>query len=166
MGERLRVLLERPLDPEVSRAMLAIALAVAVGLAGVVVLAGLGGGTGRGAPTARTTTVAGRVPATPGRPVPPRRAKVAAQDSQDRPGTEAHRRAVREAADHRAIQHVPYTAGPVSVQLVGALNGKAILRVEAPAMTAARRGWRRFLHRFGDPGTAYVPRFEGGGRRG
>lgn len=164
MVERLRALLERPLDPGVSRAMLALALAAAVGFAGVVLLAGLGDGTGRRTPITEETPPAGRVPATQGRPARAR-AVVARQDAQDRPGTEAHRRAVREAAGHRALQHVPYSAGPVSVQLVGAVRGKAILRVEASSIRAARHGWRQFLRRFDDAGTAYVPRFEGGGRR-
>jgi hypothetical protein len=163
--ERLRALLERPLDPEVSRAMLWLALAAALGLAVVVLLAGIDHGTGLGTPTAKTTTPARKVPAVPRRPVP-HRAEVVAQDAQDRPGTEAYRRAAREVAGHRALQHVPYTAGAVSVQFVGAVRGKAVLRVEAPSIRAARHGWRLFLHRFEDLGTAYVPRFEGGGRRG
>jgi hypothetical protein len=163
--ERLRALLKRPLDPEVSRAMLWLALAASLGLAVVVLLGGFDHGTGGGTPTARTTTPGRGVAATPVRTAPTA-AKVAGQDAQDRPGTEAHGRAAGEAAAHRALQHVPYSAGAVSVELVGAVRGKAILRVEAPSTTAARRVWRRFLHRFDDPGTAYIPRFEGGGRCG
>jgi hypothetical protein len=167
MVERLRALLERPLDPEVSRAMLCFALAACAGLAVVVLLGGIGSGPDQSGPMLPRTSGVQAVSATPARPMPaPTAAEVAGQDAQDRPGTEAHRRAAREAAGHRALQHLPYSAGGVSVRLVGANRGKAVLRVEAPSIRAARRGWRRFLNRFDDAGTDYVPRFGGGGRRG
>jgi hypothetical protein len=81
------------------------------------------------------------------------------QDPQDRPGTFAHRRAGRELATHRALQHVPWRRGDVTVELVGARDGRAVLRVEAPGIATARRGYHVFLRRFHDDGRAYLPRF-------
>ncbi len=166
MIERLRALLERPLDPALSRAMLALALAVGTGFAIVVLLAGSGiyPGTGRSravrpAPPREEQTVRAH-------PVPvPGPGEVAGQDAQDRRSTAPHRRATREVAEHRALQHVPYEEGTVSVKLVGVLRGRAVLEVEGPSIGAAHRGWRRFLLRFDDHGGAYVPRFEAIGTR-
>jgi hypothetical protein len=160
--ERLRALLERPLDPALSRAMLALALAVGTGFAIVALLAGSGAHTGMGGsrearPTPARQEKIDRAP----RPVPtPSPGKVSGRDAQDHRGTAAHRRATREVADHRALQHVPYEEAAVSVKLVGVLRGRAVLEVEGPSIGAARRGWRRFLRRFDDDGGAYVPRFE------
>jgi hypothetical protein len=80
------------------------------------------------------------------------------QDPQDRPGTAAHRRAGRELATHRALQHIPWHRGGVSIRLVGAAGGKAVLEVEAPDIVADRLGWRAFLRRFHDDGRSYVAR--------
>lgn len=163
MVERLRTLLERPLDPSVARAMLVLALAASIGFAAVALLAGIGdrpppvADAGHGSSLHRAGAGDPRVVA------PPSSAEVAGQDRQDRPGTAAHRRALGEVASHRALQHLPYRAGGVSIMLVGARRGRALLRVEAPTVGAARRGWRDFLRRFRDQGSAYVPRFEAGG---
>jgi hypothetical protein len=91
-----------------------------------------------------------------------RAARVVGQDGQDRPGTEAHRRARREARRHRALQHVPWRGIGVSIKLGGAKDGNAVLVVEGPSLSAAHRGWRRFLHRYRDDGRSYLPRFRGG----
>jgi hypothetical protein len=89
------------------------------------------------------------------------------QDPQDHPGSAAHRRATREIADHRALQHVPYRAGGVAIDLVGARGDRAVLAVRATTRAAARRGWRAFLRRYRDDGHSYFPRFRtGGGPRG
>jgi len=160
MVERLRALLERPLDPSVARAILMLALAASIGFAAVVLLGGVGD-----RPTA--ILAVGHEPARrragSGHPAPAppvTAAEVAGQDRQDRPATEVHRRARQEVAAHRALQHVPYRAGGVSVALVGARRGQALLRVEGSTVAAARRGWRGFLRRFHDDGEAYLPIFE------
>lgn len=170
MAERLRALLERPLDPRHARAIVLLACAVMLGFAVVAVLgrpAAEHPAPVRAIPTGRApaypTTQASPTVASPSRgAVPP-----APQDPQDHPGTAAHRRAAREIADHRALQHVPYRAGRVAIDLVGARGTRAVLAVRAATRAAARRGWHIFLRRFDDAGTAYLPRFEPtGGRRG
>jgi hypothetical protein len=94
----------------------------------------------------------------PGRP---------AQDPQDQPGTRAAAEARRELSTHRALQHVPWRRGNLVIDLTGARRSRAILRVSAPHLDAARRGYRRFLRRFGDDGGAYIPRFRArGGHHG
>jgi hypothetical protein len=85
------------------------------------------------------------------------------QDPQDRPGSAAARRTSRALRTHRALQHVPYRRGEVAIALVGARNGQAVLRVSAPNIAAARRGWRAYLRRYRDDGRAYLPRFRGPG---
>jgi hypothetical protein len=88
------------------------------------------------------------------------RKRVAAQDPQDHPGTAAAKRAARALASHRALQHVPYRHGDVTIRLTGALkNGKAILTVTAPTLAEAKAGYRRFLARYHDAGRAYQPRY-------
>jgi hypothetical protein len=149
-----------------------LALAVSTGFA-VLVLRGV---VGRDAPHASPTSTlasidrspsptvtAGRLPASDGRgEAEDRGHRVAGQDRQDRPGTEAHRRARRESVRHRALQHVPWRWGGVSVELVGAKDGKAVLVIEGPSIAAARREWSRFLHRYRDDGRSYLPRFRAG----
>jgi hypothetical protein len=164
--ERIRALLEAPLDPAVSRSTVVLAMAAGIGFAIFALLGGVGGRpTGRikatqsaGAP--RLSITRSTAPASPA-------ASVADQDPEDRPGTVAHVREAREVSRHRGLQHVPYSAGGVSIELVGAWRGRAVLRVEAPTVAAARRGWREFLRRYDDAGTAYIPRLgEAGVRRG
>jgi hypothetical protein len=82
-----------------------------------------------------------------------------AQDPQDRPGSPAARRAHRELASHRALQHVPYRRGRVSIALVGARAGKAVLLVRGSSLATDRRAWRAFLRRCEDTGRSYLPRF-------
>ncbi|MBS1885653.1 MAG: hypothetical protein JSU06_00525 [Actinobacteria bacterium] len=166
MVERLRTLLDRPLHPSASRAILVLASAVSVGFASLAVVGGLGDRPGGEAPAAgrdrpASTTVVGRASASS----PPTPGQIAGQDGQDRAGTAAHRRVAREVASHRALQHVPYRTGAVSIGLVGVERGKAVLRVKAPTIVAARGAWRDFLQRYDDDGRAYLPRFEatGGG---
>jgi hypothetical protein len=169
MTERLRALLEHPLDPRLARAIVVLACGVTLGFAVLAVLAR----SGAGHPGADAVPSPARVStrsSSPSEAMPPTRRGEGTserQDPQDRPGTAAHRRAVREIADHRALQHVPYLAGGVAIDLVGARAGRAVLAVRAASRAAARRGWQDFLRRFHDAGTAYLPRFEvAGGRRG
>ncbi len=173
MIARLREIAGRPLEPGVGRGLVILAGAVCVGFA---VLLGLGLFTpgaprptrrpsprppvARPAPTARPS--AGGSPA----PAPAFRTDRPAQDPQDRPGTPAARRASRQLATHRALQHVPWRRGGVSIRLVGAEGGRAILAVSGPTV-AARRGYRSFLRIFGDDGASYRPRLRTrGARRG
>jgi hypothetical protein len=175
VNRRLRTLAERPLGQATGRIVVLLGGAVCVGFA---VLVGLGllGPAGAGSPTgghyeapspaaARSSLAAGsrssdgtRVPARP------------AQDPQDRPGSTAARRARRELASHRALQHLPYRHGGVSISLVGARGARAVLRVAAATVPSARHGWRSFLRRFRDDGRSYLPRFRmagsGHGREG
>jgi hypothetical protein len=161
MVDRLRALLDRPLDPSAARAILALATAILLGLAALFVLAG-------GEPDQPTSqedrpTASPYVPAAPVEEVedeaaghrPPARP----QDPQDVEGSAAARRAARALRSHRALQHVPYTQGGVTIALVGARGSRAVLRVSAPTVPLARRGWRRFLRRYHDSGRAYVPVF-------
>jgi hypothetical protein len=146
--------------------MLVLALAASIGFAAVALLGGLGDRPGAVAQVDQGVSPrqgeAGHSPAV----APVSSAEVARQDRQDRRGSAVHRRALAEVAAHRALQHVPYRSGGVSIELVGARWGRALLRVEAPTVGAARRSWRAFLRRFHDPGAAYVVRFEGAPRRG
>jgi hypothetical protein len=81
------------------------------------------------------------------------------QDPQDRPRSAAARAAQGELRTHRALQHVPYRGAGVTITLVGARRGRALLRVSGTDLTTERLGWRAFLRRFGDDGSAYVPVF-------
>jgi len=168
--ERLRVLLEHPLDPRLARAIVVLACGVTLGFAAVVVLARPAADRPGADGTVSSPGASARFSSSPAEAMPaPRRAGDASvrQDLQDRRGTAAHRRAAREIASHRALQHVPYRAGGVAIDLVGARGRRAVLAVRAPTQAAGRRGWQMFLRRFDDAGTAYLPRFETtGGRRG
>lgn len=161
MIERLRALLDRPLEPSVARAVLALALAVGIGLATVVALAGIGRQPSIERAARMSTSSEGR-PAVP----MPGPSEMPAQDPQDRPGSEAHRRAAAELADHRALQHVPFEEDGVSIYLVGARGGRAVLRVDAATNAEARHGWQIFLRRYRDDGRSYLPSFHAakGGR--
>jgi hypothetical protein len=164
---RLRDLAERPLDRRTARAVLILGLAVTIGVSLLVGLAAVERGDG---PTAADSRPAGARPASSVSPdaitATPARGPRPGQDPQDRPGSTARRRAVAELESHRALQHVPYTRRGVTVQLIGARGSRAVLRVTAPTTQAARTGWRSFLRRFDDPGTAYIPLFRGGRGRG
>ncbi len=164
MIDRLRILLDRPLDPPVARAVVVLATAVLLGFAAVGVL-----GASESKPSARSPQPVVRGSAGPSisdasasegeysgsEPAPHRRR----QDPQDAAGSAAAKRAAAESRSHRALQHVPYRQGVVAILLVGARRGQALLRVSAPTEAAARRGWRAFLRRFGDSGRSYVPLF-------
>jgi hypothetical protein len=160
MVDRLRVLLEEPLDAAVGRAVVALASAIVLGLAALFVLAAREPGTRAEAPaTPRSTSAQAPVelePAPVEETAPRRR-----QDPQDQKGSPAARRAARALASHRALQHVPYRSGGLAVELVGARGHRAVLRVSAETARAARRGWGRFLRRYGDSGRAYIPIFRG-----
>lgn len=162
MVDRLRVLLEEPLDPGVGRAVVVLAGAIVLGLAALFILAVREPepSTRAEAPTTARST-SGQAPAelepAPVEVTAPRRR----QDPQDQEGSPAARRAARALASHRALQHVPYRSGGLTVELVGARGRRAVLRVSADTARAARRGWRRFLRRYGDSGRAYTPIFRG-----
>jgi hypothetical protein len=163
MVDRLRALLDRPLDPSAARAILVFASAILVGIAALFVLAA--GEPDRQAATAeQPSIVSPPAPATPagasegGQSGP--RPSTRRQDPQDVKGSAAGRRAARALRSHRALQHVPYRDGQLAVALVGARGGRAVLRVSAPTVSEARRGWRRFLRRYSDSGRAYVPILE------
>ena len=93
-------------------------------------------------------------------PKPKRPSSRRQQDPQDERGSAASPRAARALQSHRALQHVPYRDGGLTVALVGARGSQAVLRVSAPTVAAARRGWHRFLRRYRDSGRAYVPIFK------
>lgn len=162
MVERLRALLERPLDPRLARAVVALAGAVTIGFAALGLLAGGEGGSG--SLSSAHPSGAGR-PATTLSPSPGFRSRRAGssapprQDPQDRLGDAAHRRAEHELATHRALQHVPYRRGGVAIDLVGARGERAVLAVRAPSLRMAHRGWRAFLNCYRDDGHAYIPVF-------
>jgi hypothetical protein len=167
MVDRLRNLAERPLDRRVARAVLILGLAVSVGVGLLVGLAAVEGGDGSGAGGTRgaVNQMRSRIesPAAVPTKAPPRPPE---QDPQDRRGSAARRRATAELGSHRALQHVPYRHGGLSIVLAGAQGSRAVLRVTAPTSVAARTGWRDFLRRFHDRGSAYLPRFRRGRDRG
>jgi hypothetical protein len=162
MADRLRALLDRALDPSAARAILVFASAILVGFAGLFVLAASEPdqptSPGRPSPAASFTG-----PAIPLEAVEEDSTKGQAehhrQDPQDIEGSPAARRAARALGSHRAIQHVPYRRGELAITLAGARGDRAVLRVSAPNLLTARRGWRAFLRRFRDRGSAYLPRF-------
>jgi hypothetical protein len=169
MVDRLRALLDRPLDPSAARAILVSASAILVGLAALFALAASQSDqpTSSGHPSVAASSPS---PApiqaiednsAEGQAAPHR------QDPQDVEGSAAARLAARALRSHRAIQHVPYRRGELAITLAGARGERAVLRVSAPGLPAARRGWRAFLHRFHDRGEAYISRFVTGdeGRR-
>lgn len=165
MVDRLRALLDRPLDSRVSRGIVVLATAVSLGFAALVVLV-------LGAEAVR--------PVTDHRE--PRPVRIAAssvlsvkgpadrrpqQDPQDVPGSPAMGRARQALRSHRALQLVPYRRGHLRIELVGSRDGRAVLRVSATSVAQARSGWRDFLRRANDRGKAYSPLFVAvGGRRG
>ncbi len=162
MVDRLRALLDRPLDPSAARAILALASAVLLGLAALFALAASEPDrpTSHGVRPAAASPSATAAPveeaedeAVEYRPATPR------QDPQDEKGSAAGQRAARALRSHRALQHVPYKDGEVTVVLTGARGSRAVLRLSAPTRAAAQRGWHRFLWRYRDSGRAYVPIF-------
>lgn len=163
MVDRLRVLLEEPLDPRVGRAVVAFASAILLGLAALFILAA------REPDTSARTEAPSAAPASSDSPpasfyAPPveeGRPPHLRQDPQDQKGSAAARRAARALASHRALQHVPYRSSGLKVELVGARGHRALLRVTADTAEAARAGWRRFLRRYRDSGRAYTPIFRG-----
>jgi hypothetical protein len=166
MIDRLRFLLDRPLDPLAARAMVVFATAILLGFAALFVLGA--GESGRPAAVSRSEVVAHPRPARsfgareveapsseePKAPRPHR------QDPQDEKGSSAAGRAAKAMRSHRALQHIPYRSGPLAVRLIGARGDRAVLVVSAPTISAAHLGWRRFLRRYRDGGRAYLPRFK------
>lgn len=166
MVDRLRALLDRPLDPSAARAILVFSSAILVGFAALLVLA-------VSRPDQPTSSTHPSVAAAPPSPVvsiqaaegnsaegqaAPRR-----QDPQDVGGSRAARRADHALRSHRALQHVPYRGEGLTIDLVGAHGRRAVLRIRAATIQAARRGWRHFLRRFHDSGHAYLPIFKSKG---
>lgn len=163
MVDRLRALLEEPLDPRTGRALLVLASAILLGFAALFVLAASEPDEQSPRPEVARTAPLPTIPPPAAAPEP---APVAGhpahrQDPQDEEGSPAARRADRALRSHLALQHVPYRSEELVVELVGARGHRAVLRVSAESVRAARRGWRRFLRRYRDSGRAYVPIFDG-----
>lgn len=167
MVDRLRALLDHPLDQRVARAVVAANAAAVLAFAALVVLGAIApepdsGRDGEGQSALTPRSASGGASAASEKAAPaPLRSRTPRQDPQDEPGTAAARRAARALRSHRALQHVPYRDGELAIDLVGARGNRAVLRVRALTIGAARRGWKRFLRRYGDDGTQYTPRFEG-----
>lgn len=168
MVDRLRALLDRPLDPSAARAILALASAILLGVAALFVL----GGSEPHEPTLQEDRPAAASPSVPAAPVDEvedeaveHHSPTRQQDPQDEAGSAAARRAARALRSHRALQHVPYRDGEVTIALIGARGNRAVLRVSAPTVPEARRGWRRFLRRYRDSGRAYASVFRASGGR-
>jgi hypothetical protein len=158
MVDRLRVFLDRPLDPSAARAILGLASAILLGLAALFALAGSEPDR-QASQEVRPAAASPAVPAAPVEEVEDEAAEQRPQDPQDVEGSAAARRAARALRSHRALQHVPYRDGGVTIALAGARGSRAVLRVSAATVSAARRGWRRFLRRYRDSGRAYAPLF-------
>ncbi|HEY3553192.1 MAG TPA: hypothetical protein VGK66_05830 [Solirubrobacterales bacterium] len=164
MADRLRALLDRPLDPSAARAVLIFASAILVGFAALFVL-----GASQSDHSTSPSPPSG-IASSPNSPAAietagDESAKVQAaphrQDPQDVKSSAAARRAARALHSHRALQHVPYRSEGLTVDLVGAHGRRAVLRIKAATVQAARRGWRRFLRRYRDSGRAYIAIFRG-----
>lgn len=173
MLERFRLFLDRPLEPSAGRAILALAAAILLGFALLFVLAGhesVHPAASPGPVTTHTVPRPAHVPPRAERTAPERRVRphrARRVDPQDDRNSAASRRVRAELRSHRALQHVPYRDGELSIRLAGARRGKALLRVYASSVSAARRGWQRFLRRYRDAGRTYLPLFEArGGRNG
>lgn len=167
MVDRLRVLLDRPLDPSAARAILVLASAILVGFTATLVLAANQPepptSSERGsAEVASPPLASATAPEPPGSPRPAE----LRQDPQEVRGSAAARRAARALRSHRALQHVPYRNGELTVSLVGARGDRAVLSVRADTRRAAREGWRGFLRRYRDSGRAYAPIFRADPRGG
>jgi hypothetical protein len=159
MVDRLRVLLDHPLNPRAGRAVVVLATAISLGFAGLVVLAG----TADHGSSSVSAVSRGEVLTAPGSEAGASPIEASAhhrQDPQDDRESAAGRRAESALRSHRALQHVPFHGVGIAVTLAGARRGRALLVVSAPTVASAHRGWRRFLRRFGDPGSAYVPIFK------
>lgn len=173
MLERFRAFLDRPLDPSAGRAMLVFATAILLGFAALFALGASEAGH-RAVSREGSATPATRRPISVIPPVervapkqPERGRRVRLQDPQDERGSAAARRATRSLRSHRALQQVPYRDSELTIRLVGSRRGRALLRVSAPTIARAKRGWHRFLRRYRDDGRAYLARFRGwGGDRG
>jgi hypothetical protein len=171
MIDRLRLLLDSPLDPSVARAVTVLASAIFVGVAALFVL---GGQREDGQPVAQIAASPPRerlAQAPSDEAAHPRRQSSrprsgGRQDPQDIEGSRAARRAGRTLKTHRALQHVPFRSGALAIDLVGARRSRAVVRVSAPTLARARAGWLDFLRRYRDAGRAYAPVFRatGGGR--
>ena len=170
MADRLRALLDHPLDPSTARAIVAFVSAILLGVAALFVLAASQRDQ-PASPDRPSPTASSPGPTAPIEGVEDDSAKGQAaphrQDPQDVVGSAAALRAARALRLHRALQHVPYRRGELAITLVGARGDRAVLRVSAPNLPAARRGWRAFLRLYHDRGEAYIARFvaRGEGRR-
>ncbi|MGN6664662.1 MAG: hypothetical protein ACTHK6_10730 [Solirubrobacterales bacterium] len=162
MADRLRALLDHPLDPSAARTILVFSSAILVGFAALFVLAASepdqppspGHPSAAAAPPSPVVSIQAAEGNSAEGQAAPRR-----QDPQDVEGSRAARRADRALRSHRALQHVPYRDGELMIELIGVRGSRAVLRVGASTVQAARRGWRRFLRRFRDSGRAYAPIF-------
>jgi hypothetical protein len=167
--DQIRSLLDRPLDSRPARAIVALACCVTFALAALVGFAMLGG-----SPSAERPPQGQRFtrPTAPPQAAPARQPRSSAegphrsvsrakprQDPQDRRGSSAYRRAHRTLSGSRALQHLPLRRGDLSITLIGADHGRAVLRVRASSVAKAKKGWRRVLRRFHDSGRAYELRF-------
>jgi hypothetical protein len=162
MVDRLRDFLNRPLDPASSRAILVLAAAIFLGFAAVVVLATdgeHGHREGRSGSAEREARVSAPISARLEQNHPLRPPARPRQDPQDDRASAPGRRAQSALRTHRALQHLPYRDGAVSVVLAGDRRGRAVLLVRAATLEAARRGWQGFLRRYRDSGSVYVPDF-------
>ncbi|MGH2975423.1 MAG: hypothetical protein ACRDLL_11235 [Solirubrobacterales bacterium] len=166
MIDRLRYLLDRPLDPLAARAMVVFATAILLGFGVLYVLGASEPGSPpvaspqAGAARPQSEHSLGALQPEAVRPAAPRESR-RRQDPQDEESSPAAARAAKALRSHRALQHVPYRRGRFTVRLVGARGDRAVLAISAPTISTARRGWRRFLARYGDSGRSYIPRFAG-----
>jgi len=167
MADRLRALLDRPLDPSAARAILVFASAILVGFAALFVLAASEPeqpiSTGHPSAAVSSPNPGAAIQAAEDNSAEGH-AALSRQDPQDVEGSFAALRAGRALRSHRALQHVPYRSGRLTVELAGARGPRALLRVTAGTVRAARAGWRRFLRRYRDSGRAYIAIFRGNNR--
>jgi hypothetical protein len=166
MVDRLRALLEEPLDPRAGRAVLVLASAILLGLASLFILAAREPDGGDPRANAQAPAAVPSAPASlPTGDVEQERAEShpthRRQDPQDLEGSPAARRAARALRSHRALQHVPYRSDGLTVELIGARGHRAVLCISAETVRSARQGWHRFLRRYRDSGRTYIPIFRG-----
>lgn len=164
---RLRSMLDQPLAPRAARTVVVLATAILIGFGVLFVL----GASESGRPAVPSQSVVGHsqqersLDALRVEAPPPGASRHHRQDPQDEEGSPAADRAAKAMRSHRALQHVPYRSGRLSVRLAGARGSRAVLVVSAPTISAALRGWRQFLRRYRDSGRSYVPGFRAAGGR-
>ena len=171
MVDRLRALLDRPLDPRAGACGGRPRHRDPARLRSLFVLGGERarscGSLSRATPSRAPPQPHLSLRLRPGRSVPPDRAAarpaLADRTPRTRRAAPPRRRAARTLRSHRALQHVPYRRGESDGRAGRGARRAGGASSQRADHSGARSGWQRFLRRYGDTGRAYVPLFTVGG---